>query len=427
MKTWKHALIGLLLPLVAAAAEIPVVDVGALERALQEARPGDTILLAEGEWRDVVIRCRAEGTEQAPITLRAASPGKTIFTGASGLRLGGRHVVVEGLWFRNPDPAVGDTIEFRLDSKHLAEQCRVTQCAITLDPGQEARDAKESRWLGLYGGHNRLDHCYLAGKVTKGATAVVWLGAGQAARHQIDHNHFGPRERLGKNGGETIRIGDSKTSMTEAACVIEDNLFERCNGEAECLSNKSCGNVYRRNVFLEVSGALTLRHGNGCLVEGNVFLGNGASGTGGIRIIGEDHIVRGNHLQGLAGDDARSGLTLMQGVPDSPLNEYFQVRRAHIEDNVLIDCRHPILIGLQDGRGSLPPLDTVFRGNRIHAPNATVVEARCDTAGVSWQDNVFFGKTLGLPEGPGITWQQPDLPAIPTVDRRPYGPAWRTP
>ena len=425
MKTWLQAVIGLLLPLAAAAVEIPVADAAALERALQEVRPGDVILLAEGEWRDVVIRCQAEGTGQAPITLRAAVPGKTVFTGASGLRLGGRHVRVEGLWFRNPDPAVGDTMEFRLDSKRFAEHCRVSQCAVTLDPGQAARDAGESRWLGLYGSDNRVDRCYFAGKVTKGATAVVWLGEGQRGGHRLDHNHFGPRERLGENGGETIRVGDSKTSMTEAACLIEDNLFERCNGEAECLSNKSCGNVYRRNVFLEVSGALTLRHGNGCLVEQNVFLGNDAAGTGGIRIIGEDHVVRGNHLQGLAGDDARSGLTLMLGVPDSSLNEYFQVRRVRIEDNVLIDCRHPILIGLQDGRGSLPPLDTVFRNNRVFAPEATVIEARCDTAGVSWENNFFFGRASGLPPTAGIVWQRPRVPPAPALERGRYGPSWR--
>lgn len=424
MKPWQPSLIALMAALAAPAAEIPVANAETLKQALKEARPGDVLVLAEGEWPDVVIRCTAEGTADASITLRAAVTGKTVFTGKSALRLGGRHVIVEGLWFRDPDPSVGDTIEFRLDSKQLAEHCRVTQCAVTLSPGQQARDAKESRWLGLYGGHNRLDHCYFAGKVTKGATAVVWLGEGQAARHRIDHNHFGPRERLGQNGGETIRVGDSRTSMTEAACGVEENLFERCNGEAECISNKSCGNVYRRNVFLEVSGTLTLRHGNGCLVEGNVFLGNGASGTGGIRVIGEDHVVRGNHLQGLAGDDARSGLTLMQGVPDSALHEYFQVRRARIEDNVLVDCRHPILIGLRDGRGSLPPLGSVFRNNRVHAPKATVVEARCDTAGVRWEENVFFGRDLGLPETPGITWQSPEVPPVPEFDRASHGPPW---
>jgi hypothetical protein len=53
-------------------------------------------------------------------------------------------------------------------------------------------------------------------------------------------------------------------------------------------------------------------------------------------------------------------------------------------------------------------------------------------ASAGWGDrpNAVFAailKTLGMPEGPGITWQQPDLPASPTVDRRQYGPAWRTP
>ena len=424
MKIWQQGVIGLLLPFMAAATDIPVADASALERALKTAKPGDALLLAPGEWRDVVIRCKAEGTEQSPITLRAAVPGATIFIGASGLRLGGRHVVVEGLWFRNPDPTVGDIIEFRLDSKHHAEHCRVTQCAITLDPEYASREAKESRWLGLYGSHNRLDHCYFAGKVTRGATAVVWLGQGQAAQHRLDHNHFGPREPLGQNGGETLRVGDSQTSMTDARCGIEDNLFERCNGEAECISNKSCGNLYRRNVFVEVSGTLTLRHGNNCRVEDNVFLGNKARGTGGIRIIGEDHVVRGNHLQDLAGNEARSGIVLMQGVPDSQLHEYFQVRRVRIEDNVLINCRQPILIGLRDGRGSLPPLNTVFRHNRIHAPSATVIEARCDTTGVSWETNLFHGKTLGMPDHPGITWQPPDLPTTPTIDFSSHGPSW---
>lgn len=415
------------LPLLACAghaAVIPVSHVDELDAALKKAAPGDTFLLAEGEWRDAVIRCKARGTPDAPVTLRAAVPGKTLLTGKSALRLGGEHVVVEGLWFQNPDPAVGDTIEFRLDSKNLARHCRVTQCAITLDPGRSAPDDKESRWIGIYGAHNRLDHCLVRGKVTRGASVVVWLGEGQEARHRMDHNHFGPRERLGKNGGETLRVGDSATSMTTAACVIEDNLFERCDGEAECVSNKSCGNIYRRNTFLEVSGTLTLRHGNACVVEHNLFLGNHASGTGGVRVIGEDHLVRGNHFEKLAGDDARCALVLMQGVQDSAPHEYFQVRRARIEGNTLLDCAHPVLIGLKDGRGSLPPLDTLFIGNRVSAPGTRVVEARCDTAGVAWRDNEFFGQTLGIPETAGISWRQPRLTPAPPVDKTRAGPAW---
>lgn len=406
------------------AAETTVSTADALHTALQSARPGDTLTLAPGEWQDVIIRCKAQGTAQAPITLRAASPGQTIFTGKSALRLGGSHIIVEGLWFRDPDPEVGDTLEFRLDSKNPASHCRITQCAITMAPGATARDAKESRWIGIYGSHNRLDHCLIQGKVTKGATVVVWLSPGQEAQHQLDHNHFGPRERLGKNGGETLRIGDSATSMLTAACIIEDNLFYRCNGEAECISNKSCGNHYRRNTFLEVSGTLTLRHGNQCTVEHNHFLGNHAKGTGGVRIIGEDHLVRANHFQNLTGDDARCAIVLMQGVVDSKPNEYFQVKRAKVHANTVLDCENPILIGLKDGRGSLPPLDTEFLENRILATTSTLIEARCDTAGLTWKDNLFFGKALGIPEEPGISWQQPKMPNIPPLQPGQTGPAW---
>ena len=60
---------------------------------------------------------------------------------------------------------------------------------------------------------------------------------------------------------------------------------------AEIISNKSCKNTYSDNGFYECKGTLTLRHGNDCLVTGNYFIGNNISQTGGVRIIGENHVV----------------------------------------------------------------------------------------------------------------------------------------
>lgn len=413
------------------AREIPVADAESLQKAAAAAQPGDALVLRAGEWRDVELVFEARGTAQAPVTLRAAVPGQTVITGTSTLRIGGTYGVVEGLHFRDPDPAVSDLIQFRLDSKHPAQHARLTACAITSEARQDS--SKESRWVGLYGRNHRIDHCLLQGKTGKGTTLVVWLDdtpGGEPPRHRIDHNLFGPREKLGKNGGETIRVGDSKTSLQTAACVIEDNRFERCNGEVECISNKSCGNLYRRNTFLGVSGTLTLRHGNGCVVEGNFFDGRHEKGTGGIRIIGEDHVVRGNHLQNLAGDGLRSALTLMLGIPDSPLHGYFQVQRARLEANTIRDCASPICIGVEgstvERRPALPPLACVFVGNRVQAPKATVVTAFCDLAGVRWQANTFHGRALGLPSTPGIAWQVPQLPAAPqALTPREVGPSWR--
>ena len=43
--------------------------------------------------------------------------------------------------------------------------------------------------------------------------------------------------------------------------------FDRCDGEVEIISSKSGGNIYRGNLFLQSRGTLTLRHGDGNLVE----------------------------------------------------------------------------------------------------------------------------------------------------------------
>lgn len=416
----------LLLPFLAAPAvaiDIPVAEVAALEKALTSARPGDNLILGEGEWRDAKLVFTGQGTKAAPITLKAAKPGKTVLTGKSTLRLGGANLVVEGLLFKDPDPGVRSLIEFRQGSGKLAQHCRITNCAVI--SMMEADDSEGSQWIGLYGTGHRVDRCTFEGKSGVGATCVVWLGDGGEGRHRIDHNYFGRRERLGKNGGETIRLGDSKTSMLIGGCVVEKNFFEKCDGEAECISNKSCGNIYRENAFLEVGGTLTLRHGNGCLVEGNVFLGNGARGTGGIRIIGEDHVVRGNYLENLTGDDARSALCFMLGIPKSPANGYAQVKRARVENNTLVGCKHSILVGLSDDKNAtLAPVETVISGNQVLTPKHSVIDARCALDGITWKGNRFSGKALGIPAVEGIEASDPKVTPLKPIKRTEVGTTW---
>lgn len=347
------------------AATVTATDPESARKAVRDAQPGDVIVLSVGEWKDADLRLDGEGTAAAPITIRAEVPGKTVFTGASRLRLGGTHLVVSGLHLHNLSNSQSNWLEFRIDPKRRANHCRVTDCALTEDADFTPAE-KENRWVGLYGEGNQLDHCFIQGKKNKGATVVVWLGAEDTGRHHLHHNHFGPRPRLGKNGGETLRIGDSATSMQTADCLVEANLFHRCDGETECISNKSCGNIYRANTFLEVSGTLTLRHGNGCLVEKNVFLGNQQKQTGGIRVIGEDHQVLDNHLQDLEGDGFRTALTLVNGIPDSPLNGYWQVKNTLIRGNTILNCKHSLLLGYNDVKAAtLKPVGTRLEGNRL--------------------------------------------------------------
>jgi poly(beta-D-mannuronate) lyase len=169
------------------------------------------------------------------------------------------------------------------------------------------------------------------------------------------------------NGGESIRIGDSQSSMLDADTTIENNFFERCNGELEIVSNKSCGNVYRRNYFDACEGTLTLRHGNRCRVDGNMFFGSESRQCGGIRIIGEDHVVVNNYLEGLRGTGFRAAISVVNGLPDSPLSGYFRVKRAYIAFNTIVRCTQPLAVGTDGGNRALvlPPEQTAVEHNVI--------------------------------------------------------------
>lgn len=412
-------------------AEFHVTDVPSFDDAVSKATAGDFIVMQGGEWKDADLVLRGLGTAEKPITLKAAEPGAVKLTGTSRLRIAGGHLAVEGLWFHNVLPAQDDIVMFREDSKKLASHSVLRDCAVTQDV--ETKDSKERKWVSLYGTDNRVERCHFEGKTSKGTLLVVWLPdlVGDPVKHRIAGNYFGPRPRLGKNGGEIIRIGDSEHSMQCAQCVIEGNLFEKCDGEVECISNKSCGNVYRGNTFLECQGTLTLRHGNGCLVEGNVFHGNRRKHTGGIRVIGEDHHVIGNYLTELEGDDARAAICLMNGIANSPANGYFQVKRALIKDNTVLDCQQSINIGYadKDVNAPLPPVECEFSDNYVSAEGRRLVELASREAKVTWKDNVMWGSETGVGPTSGISLNEIKMKRAvpPTLTRMDVGPSWQLP
>jgi poly(beta-D-mannuronate) lyase len=357
-----------------------------VKESVRQAQAGDSIILANGTWQDTDLLLEASGTAENPITLRAETPGQVKLTGHSRVRLAGRHLVVSGLLFHEAwhESAL---VEFRKDSKKPAVDCRFTNCAmLDCNPPQVDRGFK---YVSLYGHRNRVDHCRLEGKRNEGATLVVWLGDGPA-EHRIDHVHFGPRPRLGKNGGESIRVGDSTTSMVAARVIVEQNHFEQCSGEVEIISNKSCENIYRHNTFVRCEGALTLRHGNRCLVEGNYFLGEGKRYTGGVRIIGEGHRVVNNYFADLQGDETRAAISMMNGIPNSPLEGYFQVKDAVVAFNTLVNCKWNMAIGLGDKKNNvvLPPKDCAVANNLFLVTKGQLLDQQTEPQEFLWQGNL---------------------------------------
>lgn len=355
-------------------------------------KAGDTVVLANGVWRDFEIVFSGQGATGQPITLMAETLGKVIIAGRSNLKLSGSNLVVTGLVFRDGYTPTGEVISFRRAKDDSASDSRVTE--VVIDHFNQPDRFQSDYWVGLYGQRNRFDHNALVGKTNQGVTLAVRLdtAGSRANKHQIDHNYFGPRPSLGSNGGESIRIGTSAYSMHESNTLIEDNIFDRCDGEVEIISVKSGANVVRRNLFLESRGSIVLRHGDGNLVERNVFLGHGKPHSGGVRVINRNQIVRDNYMEGLRGTGFASALTVMNGVPNSPVNRYVQVENARIENNSILDSSSITLAAGSDAERSATPKDSAFSGNLLQLTDgATSIIAEDDIAGIAMRGNILVG------------------------------------
>jgi poly(beta-D-mannuronate) lyase len=375
---------------VSQAAEIKVGSQQAFRDAVRGLEPGDTVILANGEWRDFEILFTGEGREGKPITLTAEEKGKVFITGQSNLRLAGTHLVVSGLVFRDGHSPTNTVIAFGSAKGEYAYRSRVTE--VVVDRFNNPERYETDYWVMLYGKHNRFDHNHLVGKSNQGVTMAVKLDSeeSRANRHRIDHNYFGPRPVLGSNGGETLRIGTSHYSLSDSLTVVENNYFDRCDGEVEIISSKSGGNTIRGNLFFESRGTLTLRHGNGNLVENNVFLGNRVDHTGGIRVINKRQTVRNNYMHGLTGHRFGGAFVIMNGVPNSPINRYHQVEDTVIENNSIIESDHIELAAGSDEERSAPPITTAFRNNLIYNEDGrNVIAVHDDVSGIEFRDNIL--------------------------------------
>lgn len=361
-----------------------------LAEKIRQAQPGDVIRIANGSYQGLEIDFTGQGSADAPITLMAEEKGKVFLEGESFLRMAGEYLQVEGLVFRNGHTPVSEVIAFRTDKENVCNHCRVTECVI--DNYNPAERFDSDIWVALYGKYNRFDHNYLTGKRNQGVTVAVRLDT-EASRenfHQIDHNYFGHRPVLGSNGGETLRIGTSHYCESNSNTQVIANYFYRCNGEVEIISNKSGQNVYRSNTFFESKGTLTIRHGNEVTIDNNYFFGNGVPNTGGMRIINAKQTVVNNYAEGLTGYRFRSALTVMNGVPNSPLNRYVQVTDSKASNNVFIDCDNvQFCVGSDEERSAVPENCQVADNVFIHRNRQKIFSVFDDISGISFTGNLL--------------------------------------
>jgi len=445
MKLRKIGLLYLLFAVtyLAKANTIKVNDQTSLNAAIKAAAQGDTILMSSGDWKNTKLVFENNGTAANPIVISAEVPGKTRLTGNSSLKFAGNYLVVQGLWITD-GYAENAAIEFRKNDKLLANNCRLTNCVI--DNFSKPDRFNSDSWIILWGKNNRIDHCTIGDKLNCGTTLIINLNDARDQQnfHSIDSNHFYKHSPLGSNGGETIRVGVSRYSLTASNTIIEHNYFEHCSGEVEIISVKSCYNKINQNTFFECEGGLVLRHGNHNEVSGNLFIGNNKPHTGGIRVINPNHTIENNLMLNCAGVRFRSALGVLNGVPNSQLNRYFQVKDTKISYNSFINCASIVFGAGKDNERKAAPQNVLFSNNFIFSKQQPLYEDLNNDGGIIYKSNTTNTK-MGSPTGlivvptkmiewNGLHFNYPvdnksgaDLTKVAFVQKQKTGAAWFNP
>jgi poly(beta-D-mannuronate) lyase len=268
---------------------------------------------------------------------------------------------------------------------------------------------------------NLVDHCWFSGQQGIGVTFYVEAHPTIPNYHRIEHNYLGDRKQGRGNGWETIRIGHSAQQEFFSGTIVASNYFFRCNGELECISNKSTGNRYVGNSFAANRGQLTLRHGNKAIIDGNYFLGGDEPEAQGVRISGSDHVVINNYFKGL-----RDALFVYNGQVNPEPRGYAAVNNTLIASNVFEDCVNNLILSVGDRGRTVSPRNLRIEHNLVQARTGRIIQQLTGGADVKYEGNVMSGAELGIESRPSreIELRRPVLPRRLPLTRQEVGPEW---
>ncbi len=383
------------------AATHAVDSIAALKSKIYSAAPGDTITLKNGVYATTTaIAVRARGTAEEPITIAAESVGGVEISGTNGFSVSepAEHVIIRGFTFTHASGK--NTIG--AGTAHVRFSRNVFHCT------------GDGAYLSVVGDDAQVDGNEFREKQSAGAMlAVGGTGAQVARRLWVHHNQF--RDLTGAIGtvSEMLRFGLSQLALSTGAGLVEHNLFVRCRGENEIVSNRSSGNTYRYNTVIESpSSQFTLRAGNDCQVYGNVF-----RATEGLRIYGDRHQVFSNYFEG-----NYIGVALGNGSGEiadgAPPTGHDRPDYCVIAFNTFVDNRTHYQL-MRRAVGALGATHTTFANNVITGTGlAAKIEGPYTDA--TWSGNLLWvaGSPGDLP-AEGYTKADPLLAAGPDGVRRP--------
>jgi poly(beta-D-mannuronate) lyase len=368
----------------ASAATYEVGSIGDLQAAIDSAVAGDTIVVHNGVYTTTAsITVNRQGTADARIRIVAKTIGGVEITGTHGFNVvsPAAHVEIRGFVFTH---AAGRN-QIRSGATHVRFTQNFFECT------------GDGAYLVVAGHFARIDRNEFRNKSTLGNMIDVRGSGSQIAQYVwIHHNYFHDFTSPGGNGAETIRFGLSGLSLSNGYGLIEHNLFVRCTGENELISNKSSANTYRYNTILDSPGGeLTLRHGNDCVVYGNYF-----RNSAGMRIFGDRHQIFSNYFESTTGINIGNGAG--EVADGAALTTHDRPDDVVITFNTLVNStRNYFQTGRTNGLGAT---NTVFANNIIQGGGAAASLSGPYVGGV-WEGNIIW-QTAGAGAMPPGTYDE---------------------
>ena len=366
------------------AREIPIANPAALTE-LASALPGDVVILKDGTWVDATIRVENGGSAENPLVIRAQTPGGVVLTGNSTLDIRAPYVSADGFLFTGPHEK-GDAVALR--SHH-----GILRNSAIVDYNPQNFETKFI-WVLFAGEHNLVDHCYFKGK--NNDRPVIGNDYVGSRHNSVTASYFKDIPFIRFTSGHSHPIfdiwgygGDDENGDDGAFCTIQGNLLDHAAGEGNIFVIKSCRNQVIGNTLVGCQGVINMRSGNFNLIQDNIILGNGVEGAQGIRIAGENHVVKGNFISGCeegiliaCGDIFDRDLTgkyvpfMRQRPPLGRRPFYKAVRGLTLRDNVLVGTKNADLeIGCRykiewpKRQNVLLPQDCLIENNRFVRPH----------------------------------------------------------
>ena len=162
-------------------------------------------------------------------------------------------------------------------------------------------------------------------------------------------------------------------------------------------------------------------------------MSGGKTEVGGVRIIGERHLVEGNLLKQLRGSGPHSPISVIRGYENPELAEYWQVKDAVVKGNWIVDCDYGMQIAIPlRPENVMMPEGLRIEGNTIICSKAgqrAVEVYDMPSSDIRWKGNaVWGGKQSGVSIKPAKKEPSvPDFTARMQEIRRNAGPSYEKP